>query len=94
MNSFDPLLRPVLAPHVRLSIDPLTGDPVLLYPEGFLVLNGTAHEIVRRCNGETTVAALLQHLGEEFDAGEEILRHDLLENLEQLRRRNLLLFTT
>jgi pyrroloquinoline quinone biosynthesis protein D len=93
MSTFDLNLRPALAPHVRLKTDPLTDDPILLYPEGLLVLNDTAHEIVRRCNGQTSVAELLRQLTEEFDAGEDALRHDLFENLEQLRQRNLLLFS-
>ena len=93
MSSLDLDLRPVLAPHVRLKIDPLNGDPVLLFPEGLLVLNVTAHEIARRCDGQINIAQLLQQLAEEFDANEDVLRDDLLENLEQLRKRNLLLFS-
>jgi pyrroloquinoline quinone biosynthesis protein D len=92
MSSPDPALRPVLASHVRLKVDPVGGDPVLLFPEGLLVLNATAHEIVRRCDGRTTIAELIGQLTGEFDAGEEDLRNDVLENLEQLRRQNLLHF--
>jgi len=82
----------MLASHVRLKTDPVSGDPVLLFPEGLLVLNATAHEIVRRCDGESTVAEIIRPLAEEFDAGEEVVRNDVLENLEQLRAQNLLVF--
>jgi len=73
-------------------MDPVTGDPVLLFPEGLLVLNATAHEIVRRCDGQTSIAEMIRQLTDEFDAGEETVRNDILENLTQLRHRNLILF--
>ena len=92
MSAVDWNQRPSLAPHVRLKIDPIEGDPILLYPEGMLVLNETAHEIVRRCDGQANVAELLRQLAGEFDADADVLRRDLLENLEQLRQRNLLVF--
>jgi len=92
MSAFDPQLTPQLAAHVRLRLDPITNEPVLLFPEGLLVLNATAHEIVRRCDGKTTLAQLLEQLAAEFDAPADVLRDDVWENLEALRRRNLLLF--
>jgi len=92
VSSVDLTLRPSLASHVRLKTDPVTGDPVLLFPEGLLVLNATAHEIVRRCDGLASIAEIIGQLAEEFDASEEVLRADILENLEQLRQQNLLLF--
>jgi pyrroloquinoline quinone biosynthesis protein D len=85
-------LRPKLASHVRLKIDAPTGDPVLLYPEGVLILNSAAHEIAQRCTGEKTVAEIVSALAEEFDAPEDVLRADVFENLEDLRQKNLLLF--
>jgi pyrroloquinoline quinone biosynthesis protein D len=93
MSTLDSSLRPSLPKHVRLKIDPINGEPVLLFPEGLLVLNSTAHEIVRRCDGQTSIAELTRQLGEEFDADEDVLRHDILENLEHLRSKNLLIFT-
>jgi pyrroloquinoline quinone biosynthesis protein D len=92
VSSFDSSRRPQLAPHVRLQIDAVSGDPVLLYPEGILVLNSTAHEIVRRCDGQISIAELLHLLAGEFEVNEEVLRHDVQENLEYLRQRNLLVY--
>lgn len=92
MSSPDLNLRPRLAAHVRLKIDPVNGEPVLLFPEGLLVLNDTAHEIARRCDGKASIAGLLRQLGEEFDADEDVLRGDLFENLAMLQRRNLIVF--
>jgi len=92
MSSLDLSLRPSLASHVRLKTDAVSGDPVLLFPEGLLVLNATAHEIVRRCDGKKTIAEIIRELADEFDASEDVLHNDILENLEQLRHQNLLLF--
>jgi len=93
MSSLDLSQRPILASHARLQIDSVSGDPVLLFPEGLLVLNATAHEIVRRCNGKISIAELIRQLTEEFDASEEVLRSDILENLDQLRQRNLIILS-
>ena len=46
--------RPALARGVRLRNDPITGEPVLLFPEGVLPLDDTTHDIVSRCSGEST----------------------------------------
>jgi pyrroloquinoline quinone biosynthesis protein D len=93
VNPLDLNLRPALAPHVRLKTDPVSGEPVLLFPEGLLILNDTAHEIVHRCDGQTSIAELLKQLNGEFEVDEETLRHDILENLQQLKQRNLILFS-
>jgi hypothetical protein len=39
--------RPKLAAKAELRMDPISGEPILLYPEGMLRLNGTAHAIAR-----------------------------------------------
>ncbi|MGC3988572.1 MAG: pyrroloquinoline quinone biosynthesis peptide chaperone PqqD [Chthoniobacteraceae bacterium] len=67
MSDLRPQVRPQLASHVRMKIDPLTGEPVLLFSEGLLVLNHTAHEIVRRCDGKATLAEIVRQLATEFD---------------------------
>jgi pyrroloquinoline quinone biosynthesis protein D len=92
MNSSDLSRRPYLASHVRLKIDPITGDPILLFPEGMLMLNSTAHEVVRRCDGRTSIEQMAEQLAEEFDAAKETLLPDLLQTIEELSQRNLLRF--
>ncbi len=92
MNSPDLTRRPQLASHVRLKVDPITGEPLLLFPEGMLMLNSTAHEIVRRCDGRTSIEEMAGQLAEEFDAGKEALLPDVLQNVEELSQRNLLRF--
>jgi pyrroloquinoline quinone biosynthesis protein D len=84
--------RPALPQRVTLRSDPVTGEPVLLYPEGLLVLNATAHEIVMRCDGKTTVHSLLNMLAQEYDADENQLRSEVLACLHGLNQRQLLEF--
>ncbi|MGH8310116.1 MAG: pyrroloquinoline quinone biosynthesis peptide chaperone PqqD, partial [Steroidobacteraceae bacterium] len=39
---------------------------VLLYPEGMVKLNGSAGEILRRCEGERTIAEIVADLEQTF----------------------------
>lgn len=39
---------------------------VILYPEGMVKLNGSAAEILKRCNGEMSVAELIRDLNAQF----------------------------
>jgi pyrroloquinoline quinone biosynthesis protein D len=82
--------RPSLAPGARLQTDKLTDAPVLLYPEGVLELNGTAHSILNLCNGATTVDEIVTALGLEYEVEESVLRADALECLGDLFQRRLL----
>jgi pyrroloquinoline quinone biosynthesis protein D len=93
MNSPDLRLRPALARRVRLQQDPITAEPVLLFPEGLLVLNPTAHEIVSRCDGVATVEAIIAALAEEYDAPAEELAADVVACVNDLRERNLITLT-
>ena len=77
--------RPALARGVRLWIDPITGGPVLLFPEGVLPLDETTHDIVRRCTGQATLEDIVASLVEEYEADTDVLRNDVCECLSQLR---------
>ena len=81
--------RPGLARGVRLQTDSKTGNNVLLFPEGVLELNETAHEIVTRCDGRT-VDEIIQTLAEEYDADPQMLGVDVQETLVDLQRRKLI----
>ena len=59
--------QPRLGKGVRLQSDPTTGKSVLLFPEGVVELNETAHEILTRCDGRT-VSQIVQMLAEEYEA--------------------------
>jgi pyrroloquinoline quinone biosynthesis protein D len=54
--------RPVLAPHVRLRVDPTRNHHVLLSPETVAVLNRTGADILQLCDGQHTVAEIVAEL--------------------------------
>ncbi len=85
------LARPSLAKGVRLQIDSTTGNNVLLYPEGIVELNETAHEILSRCDGQT-LADIVQALAEEYDVDSNALAADVRDTLADLQRRKLVEF--
>ena len=84
--------RPRLAKGVRLQSDSTTGKSVLLFPEGVVELNETAHEILTRCDGRT-VSDIVQVLAEEYDADLTALATDVREALADLQQRRLIELT-
>jgi pyrroloquinoline quinone biosynthesis protein D len=60
--------RPVLRSLYRLQWEDAQQAWVLLYPEGMVRLNGPASEILKRCNGATSVSALVDDLQRAFSA--------------------------
>ena len=54
--------RPVLAPHVRLRVDPTRNHHVLLSPETVAVLNRTGADILGLCDGQRTVSEIVEEL--------------------------------
>jgi coenzyme PQQ biosynthesis protein PqqD len=90
----DPESRPALARGVRLQTDATTGEPILLFPEGVLHLNPTAHDIVSRCDGQRTTEAIIALLADEYEVASETLRGDILACLHELHQRKLLVFST
>ena len=89
MMPLDPQSRPALGRGVRLTNDPITGEPVLLFPEGVLPLDAATHGIITRCSGEATIESIVLSLAREYDADPETLRLDVCECLAQLRQRML-----
>ena len=91
MNAFDQHLVN-LAPGVRWQNDPATGEAVLLYPEGILILNETAREVVARCDGKTTLAEIVAALAVEYESSGAELENDIAECLDDLHRKKLIVF--
>jgi coenzyme PQQ biosynthesis protein PqqD len=89
MISLDAQSRPALARGVRLRNDPITGEPVLLFPEGVLPLDAATHDILIRCSGQATVASIILSLAEEYETDPGTVRADVCECLAQLRQRML-----
>jgi pyrroloquinoline quinone biosynthesis protein D len=83
-------LRPRVARGARLRTDPVTGRPVLLYPEGVLLLNPTAAVILTLCDGRRSLAELAAELAVRYSVSQEELACDLGMFLGRLRDRGLL----
>lgn len=69
------LERPAIARGFRLQWEPAQSAHVLLYPEGMVKLNGSAGEILRRCDGTKTFAEIVSDLETTF--GRTDLRADI-----------------
>ncbi len=58
--------RPAIERRFRLQWEPAQDAHVLLYPEGMIKLNGSAGEILKRCDGNTTIADITADLEKTF----------------------------
>lgn len=61
-------VKPKLARLFRMQWEESQGAYVLLYPEGMVKLNQSAGEILKRCDGEHDLAALVADLEQTFGA--------------------------
>ncbi len=67
---------PVVGRGFRLQWEAAQKAHVLLYPEGMIKLNGSAGEIMKRCDGQTNLAAITTDLEHAF--GAQGLRADVI----------------
>ncbi len=77
ISLLDALSRPAIGRGFRLQWEEVQNAHVLLYPEGMIKLNGSAGEILKRCNGETTIADITADLERAFGAAslsEDVMR--------------------
>jgi pyrroloquinoline quinone biosynthesis protein D len=64
---------------------------MLLYPEGVLMLNSTAHAIISLCDGTATIEQIAGVLAKRFqNAPLEQIQRDIRKYLAELRERNLI----
>jgi pyrroloquinoline quinone biosynthesis protein D len=66
MNAFSD--KPKLSRLFRLQWEEAQNNYVLLYPEGMVKLNQSAAEILKRCDGERDIAAIVSDLESAFSA--------------------------
>ncbi len=62
MSAVPDSARPAIAHGMRLQWEPAQEAHVLLYPEGMVKLNGSAGQIMSRCDGVRTVAEIVADL--------------------------------
>jgi coenzyme PQQ biosynthesis protein PqqD len=71
----------------RLEFDAVRGRPVLLYPEGAVLLNQTGEAVLKLVDGKRTVGEIAAILGERYQAD---VATDVAEYLSDLERRELI----
>ena len=82
--------RPRVGPGFRLQWEPAQAAHVLLYPEGMVKLNGSAGEIMKRCDGARDVAAIVGELETAFST--QGLQGDVLAFVEMAGRQRWLVW--
>jgi pyrroloquinoline quinone biosynthesis protein D len=69
--------RPAVARGFRLQWEAAQNAHVLLYPEGMIKLNTSAGEILKRCDGATTITDITADLERAFatsNLSEDVIR--------------------
>ena len=84
MNELSSDSRPRVGTGFRLQWEPAQNCHVLLYPEGMVKLNGSAGEIMKRCDGQRSVAEIVAELETAFDA--KGLNGDVVAFVEMARK--------
>ncbi len=66
--TYDLDARPKLARLFRMQYEEAQQAYVLLYPEGMVKLNQSASEILKRCDGQRDVKAIIADIEQAFNA--------------------------
>ena len=75
---------PRLPRGVKLRFDKQRDKWVVLAPERVFVPNPIALEVLKRCDGEATVAAIVDDLAQTFSAPREVIAKDVNAMLQDL----------
>lgn len=91
MNPLETIAKPRLAARARLRWDEQGQKHVLLFPEAALVLNPTAAETLKLCDGIRTVDEIIDDLAARFGPEKRAtIAEHVLELLTRIRDRGLL----
>jgi len=71
----------------RLQFDPVRQRPVLLYPEGAVLLNDTGAAILELCDGSNTAGQIVSILTDRYNAD---VSADVTEYLKLMADRELI----
>ena len=82
--------RPRLAPGVRMHFDRTRDAWVLLGPERVIETEGPASEILRRCDGNRTVAQIVDELAVLYTAERVEIEGDVTDMLADLAAKRML----
>jgi coenzyme PQQ biosynthesis protein PqqD len=83
--------RPRLSPKARLRWDEVEKRFMLVFPEAALMLNETAPEILKLCDGEHTIEGIVDDLAGRFvGIDREAIKDDVTGFLIRMKARGLL----
>ena len=83
--------KPRLSPKARLRWDNVEKRHMLVFPEAALLLNETAAEILKLCDGERTIEQIVDTLAQQFvGADRTMIADEVTDLLTRLRTRGLL----
>ncbi len=66
-----------MATGVRLHFDKQREQWVILAPERVFVLDPVAHQVVKRCDGDATVGAIVDDLVAAYNAPKDVILNDV-----------------
>ena len=87
MNAIADISKPRLADKARLKWDAVREKHLLLFPEGVLVLNKTAHDVLALCDGQRTVAEIINALAAQYAIDSNAIDADVKEILQKLAQK-------
>jgi pyrroloquinoline quinone biosynthesis protein D len=91
MSAVDSAAKPRLAAKARLRWDAQGQRHVLLFPEAALVLNATAAETLRLCDGSRTLEVIVDELAARFGQQHRpMIAEQVADLLARVRERGLL----
>lgn len=90
MTQVSESIVPRLARGVRLKFDEVRGGWVILAPERVMVLDETAVDILRRCDGIASLSAIIDALAADYDAGRELIAEDVCRLVGELTDKGIL----
>ena len=85
--------KPRLADKARLKWDAVREKHLLLYPEGVLVLNPTAHDVLALCDWQRSVADMVKILATQHASDANTIDGDVKEILHRLAEKSFVTFT-
>jgi pyrroloquinoline quinone biosynthesis protein D len=81
------MTRPRLVTGARLRYDEVREEHVLLIPEGAVLLNPTAAEVLALCDGERSLDAIAGELSARYDGAD--VRDDVQELVDAMAQKGL-----
>ncbi len=75
---------PRLPRHVKMRFDQRRNRWIVLAPERVLLPDEIAVEILKHCDGKTSVEAIVEHLAKVYEAAAEEIGDDVAEMLQDL----------